>query len=272
MRHLPSFKTGSATLGVALLVGGSAAFGFGHHAHPHRPAPVHHSASPSPSSRPTTPAPVPSTPAPTPAPSQTTTAPPVTSSVMPDGVPVSEVGSLVLNDTGAQLYGAWGSGTWCGGGSVSVSGTDAVLNDAGACEDIQSPDTYGAGIYQATIYTANMSGHPAYWLTGLGAAWYTNGEIDAAEDLGGCWNVVYHADGPSNAYGPWCDVPTAGWHTVDVVRQLDGAVQVYYDGTLTDNISTTDMIDGAPAPLNIMFDTSGGNPLSVGSLTVWNVS
>jgi len=207
--------------------------------------------------------------------------PPPPPAPIPDGVPASQVGSLVLNDTGAQLYSAWSAdpvNSWCGDSGDSVSGDNLVLTAGSGCTDIGSPVAYTTGIFQATFSTSTLSGHPAFWMSGFSSvqgagAWTNYGEIDAAEaPNSGEWDIFYHAHGATNAYYQFGVSHTAGTHTVDIVRLASGECDIYWDGT---EVATfpTDMLNGVPTPLLLMFDTSGTTtPLVVSNLSIWNLS
>jgi len=214
---------------------------------------------------------------PSPSPSPTPTQP------MPLGVPADQVGALITNMTGAELYAAWHAdpvNTWCGGGHAAPAGTNAVLTGTttGGCADLGSPAAYKAGIYQATITTASLTGHPAFWMSGFSnvqgaGAWTANGEIDAAEaPNSGCWEIFYHAHGATNAYASGCLEKTAGTYTVTIVRHPDGTCDIYYQGVKEASFPT-DVANGEPTPLLVMFDTSGtATPLVINQFTVWNTT
>jgi hypothetical protein len=191
----------------------------------------------------------------------------------PDGVPTSEVGSLVTNRyVGGGLM-AWASHTlitWnCDGGSVTRSGGLADLDTNGTqwnCAGLQSLGSYNQGIFESRIYfpaapNGEVANWPAFWLSGN--PWPYRGEIDAAEGLAGCLKITYHynADGPALTapYTPaatvsHCVTTQPGWHTVTFVWRGQ-TISFYYDGKLVYTISGTFVVD---APEQIIIENTEG--------------
>lgn len=198
---------------------------------------------------------------------QATVAPPVAGA--------NYAGSLVLNETGAQLA-SWNpaSASYCTesswmvtDGSVSTnSGGDVVLTttgEPGSCVGIVSPGAYSSDVIEADVdlpalpgdsgTIANWSG---IWLTDR-TDWPDNGELDAVETVPNNgesgvtwhWGTVSSPLSISTGGAPEGTLPidgpniTPGWHVVDIVY-TKGFFAVYYDGTEYTSLSS-DIITGS---------------------------
>lgn len=191
-------------------------------------------------------------------------------------------GSLVLNDTGAQLA-TWNkTSTFCSEQSWEVPNgrvtTDAsgdvnlsVTGQPGSCVALTSPQAFSSGVIEAEIDFPAMPGNPdtiadwsSFWMTNQ-AAWPTHGELDAAEvePVDGVNDVTWHSGSAKDEFTASTDFSatklpenapnlTPGWHTVDVVY-TKGFFAVYYDGQEFTSY-TSSHITGDP--LNVFFTTS----------------
>ena len=184
-------------------------------------------------------------------------------------------GSLVLNETGAQLA-SWNpaSASYCTesswmitDGSVSTdSGDDVVLTTTGkpgSCVGIVSPGAYSSDVIEVDVDLPALPGNSGtianwsgIWLTDR-ADWPDNGELDAVETVpnNGESGVTWHwgtASSPlsiSTGGAPEGTLPidgpniTPGWHVVDIVY-TKGFFAVYYDGREYTSLSS-DIITGS---------------------------
>jgi hypothetical protein len=185
---------------------------------------------------------------------------------MPDGVPASEVGPLLMNATASDLAG-WS--TTLGGSDCTTPGTMSVSDNlldmsisgaADVCDKISSSQEFSAGtIVEARIYVpagpdGDIADWPAFWMTG--SDWPTNGEIDIAEGLGGCLSANYHygtvSDEGSVLSG--CLESQPGWYTFDVVWVGD-SLTFYYNGTEVYSESGSYIVD---APELVTIDNTEG--------------
>ena len=184
-------------------------------------------------------------------------------------------GSLVLNETGAQLA-SWNpaAASYCTesswmvtDGSVSTdSGNDVVLTTTGkpgSCVGIVSPGAYSSDVIEVDVDLPALPGNSGtianwsgIWLTDR-ADWPDNGELDAVETVpnNGESGVTWHwgtASSPlsiSTGGAPEGTLPidgpniTPGWHVVDIVY-TKGFFAVYYDGREYTSLSS-DIITGS---------------------------
>lgn len=199
-------------------------------------------------------------------------------------VAAAHAGSLVLNETGAQLA-AWDkTSTYCSQDSISTatgtvatnSSGDATLTTtgkSGSCAAIISPNAYSSGVIEARIdfpalpgKSGTIANWTSFWLTDQ-STWPVDGELDAVEaaPLTGKNAVSWHSGASSSsvyttstdglhqgklaASGPNL---TPGWHTVDVVY-TKGYFAVYYDGRQFTSY-TSSKVTGAA--LNIILSST----------------
>jgi hypothetical protein len=161
--------------------------------------------------------------------------------VRPDGVPASQVGSLVLDDSAAALWNTWNRTTSAGAdcadspGTVTLSATELDLTTNGTvgnCAETTSMATYRYGIFEARIWAQAapnglIANWPAFWL--VGHNWPVDGEIDGFEGLHGYDSASFHY-GVSNSYLTERDSAlTPGWNVVDIVWKPQ-MLAVYYNG------------------------------------------
>jgi hypothetical protein len=207
--------------------------------------------------------------------------------LMPAGVPASQVGKLIVNDTGDDLA-SWPR-LWRGtGGTMTHSNGVLDLWTSGANRNgysIISPNTYTSGIFEARIYfpgasDGKIADWPAFWLyDSSDAVSWPGSEMDLAEGLSGYLCVVYHYsdDGTPAATTPFSVTSAPGWHVVTGVwsnRRWD----VYYDGKLVKTISGSYV---ANQPLNIALSAYMGqyghlpgepSTVQVSYLRVWSLA
>jgi Glycosyl hydrolases family 16 len=231
--------------------------------------------------------------------------------VMPYGVPASEVGALVLNATASSIASGWNQnwewGADCNNdpaypaqppGQVAVDRSGnldlTITGQPDNCAQAISPQEYTFGIFEARIYLPPSTGRnsykiadwPAFWLVN-GSDWPTDGEIDVAEGMGGFDYASFHYgtspateqslstyDGSARAYGR--PIGT-GWHTVDVVWAA-GSVTIYYDGRVFTAFTGSYITQ---APMNIVLTNTEGSAglfpgtpstMQVQYVRVWNLS
>jgi hypothetical protein len=207
--------------------------------------------------------------------------------VMPEGVPVSQVGRLLVNDTGDDLA-SWSARQH--GGSIMLSNGVLDLSTSGAEANgysVISPSTYTSGIFQARIYfpgatDGKIADWPAFWLSSQwsgAVGWPGGGEMDLAEGLHGDLCVTYHyaVHGTSVSTWPFGVTSAPGWHVVTGVWS-SGRWDVYYDGKLVKAISGSYVVND---PMNIILSAYQGRPgnqpgvpstLEVSYLRVWSVA
>jgi hypothetical protein len=194
----------------------------------------------------------------------------------------SHAGSLMLNDTGAQLT-AWNeTSSFCSeqswgvpNGTVSTTGSQALLGtngQSGSCVALISPQAVSSGVIEARLDFPALPGSSntiadwtSFWLTD-GANWPNNGELDAveAEPVDGINAVSWHSGTQSNEFSASTDdffptkLPkdapdlTPGWHTVDIVY-AKGYFAVYYDGKQFTSYTSSNVTGD---PLNMFITTS----------------
>jgi Glycosyl hydrolases family 16 len=207
--------------------------------------------------------------------------------LMPVGVPASQVGKLLVNDTGVDLA------RWSGrqhGGSVTDHNGVLGLSTSGAPRNgysIISPNTYTSGIIEARIYfpggtNGKIADWPAFWLSSAwsgAVSWPDGGEMDLAEGLHGDLCVTYHygVNGRSVSTWPFGVTSAPGWHVVTGVWSA-GQWDVYYDGKLAKAISGSFVVND---PMNIILSAYQGRPgnhpgvpatLEVSYLRVWSLA
>jgi Glycosyl hydrolases family 16 len=271
-----------------------------HHQRQHHvsPSPSPSSSTPVPSSSPSSSpstaqssgsssSPAPSTPpsgssSPSPTPSPTST------QVMPTGVPASQVGKLLVNDTGDDLA-SWPRQQRGTGGTMTHSNGVLDLSTSGANANgysIISPNSYTSGIFEARVYfpgaaNGKIADWPAFWLSSAwsgAVSWPAGGEMDLAEGLGGDLCVTYHygPNGTPESTMPFSVTSAPGWHVVTGVWST-GKWDIYYDGKLVKTISGVVVND----PMNIIFTAYQGNDgnqpgspstLKVSYLRIWSLA
>jgi hypothetical protein len=189
-------------------------------------------------------------------------------------------GSLILNDTGAQLKSWNQTSSYCpetptviGDGTVGTdSSGDLTLTtnaEPGSCVALISPGTYSSNVIEAQLDFPALPGKPGtianwttFWMTN-GPGWPEDGELDGAEvEPVDATNAVTWHSGTTSApfsastttYSPVrlpVDGPnlTPGWHTVDIVY-TKGFFAVYYDGAEFTSYTSSNITGD---PLNIYF-------------------
>ena len=212
-----------------------------------------------------------------------------------------DLGTLILNDTGAQLTSWNQTANYCPGSPDIIGdgtiGTDSsgdvtltTTSTPGSCAALISPGTYTSNVIEADVDFPALPGKPgtvadwvALWLTN-GPAWPEDGELDAAEvePVNATNAVTWHSGTTSAPFSAstddidGVDLPadcgnvTPGWHTVDIVY-TKGFFAVYYDGQKFTSYTSSNVTG---SPLNIYFtivntpDTSpiqeaiGGPPIN----------
>jgi beta-glucanase (GH16 family) len=209
---------------------------------------------------------------------------------MPEGVAPSQVGKLLVNDSGDDLA-SWPRLTAYGsGGSMTHSNGVLDLSTTGANRNgysIMSPSTYTSGIFEARIYfpgasNGKIADWPAFWLSSAwsgAVSWPDGGEMDLAEGLNGTLCVTYHygVNGTPASTTSLGVTATPGWHVVTGVWSA-GRWDIYYDGKLADTISGSYVVSD---PMNIILSAYQGrlgNQPSVAStvkvsyLRVWSLA
>jgi hypothetical protein len=268
-----------------------------HHGWWHYPSPSPSSSTPvtapsSPSSRPSTTPSTGSSKSPSPAP--TASSKPVhkpahtSSHVMPMGVPASQVGKLLVNDTGDNLA-RWPRQQRGTGGTMTHSNSVLELSTSGANNNgysIISPNTYRSGIFEARLYfpgarNGKIADWPAFWLSSAwsgAVSWPDGGEMDLAEGLSGDLTVTYHYgdNGTPEFTSPFPVTSAPGWYVVTGVW-TKGRWAVYYNGKLVKTISGVVVND----PMNIILTAFEGNygnqpgqpsTLKVSYVRVWSLA
>jgi hypothetical protein len=195
--------------------------------------------------------------------------------------PLSDyLGSLIVNDTGAQLKSWNETSSYCpeatdiiGDGTIGTdSSGDVTLTTTGkpgSCAALISPGAYASDVIEADLYFPTLPGEPGtiadwttFWMTD-GPAWPVDGELDGVEvEPVDATNAVTWHSGTTSApftaststfsqvrlpvYGPNL---TPGWHTVDIVY-TKGFFAVYYDGQEFTSYTSSNVTG---SPLNIYF-------------------
>jgi hypothetical protein len=210
-----------------------------------------------------------------------------TSSTTPEAG-ASYAGSLVLNDTGAELA-AWNTtSSYCTQESWETpTGTVAadssgdldlkVTGTSGSCVSIQSPKQYSSDVIEADIDFPAYDGSKttiadwtSLWL--VGTDWPNDGELDAteAEPVSGVDATSWHSGTTSAEFTASTDgyfsttLPkdttnlTPGWHVVDIVY-TKGFMEVYYDGKEWTQYTSTNVTGD---PLNLIMSTSATSDVS----------
>jgi hypothetical protein len=277
--------------------------GVAHWGHHWSPSPSQSSSTPvtalsSPSSSPstTTPSPTssrspaPSTPTSSGPPSASPSPNPTSGQVMPTGVPASQVGKLLVNDTGDDLA-SWPRWTAYGaGGTMTHSNGVLDLSTSGANANgysIISPDSYTSGIFEARVYfpgasDGEIADWPAFWISSTpytAVAWPDGGEMDLAEGLSGTLSATYHygANGTPQQTTSFPVTSAPGWHVVTGVWTT-GRWDVYYDGKLVKTISGSYVVND---PMKILVSAYTGqyghlpgqpSTVQVSYLRVWSLA
>jgi hypothetical protein len=192
-------------------------------------------------------------------------------------------GSLVLNETGAQLTSWNQTSSFCPEQSWSIPngtiGTDSsgnatlsVTGGTGSCVAMISPGAYSSNVIEADVDFPALPGSSntiadwtSLWMTN-GAAWPEDGELDAveAQPVNGDNAVSWHSGSSSSQFVASTDdffpvkLPasapalTPGWHTVDIVY-TQGFFAVYYDGRQYTSYTSGNVTGD---PLNLYITTS----------------
>ncbi len=210
-------------------------------------------------------------------------------------------GSLLLNDSGAQLAKWDATSSYCpttpgyiANGTVGTNASgDATLTTnsiPGSCAALISPGAYSSGVIEAELDfpampggSSTMANWTGLWLTD-GPAWPTDGELDVAEvePVDGVNAVTWHSGTSASLFSTSTsgyvanDLPvdgpdlSPGWHTVDVVYTA-GFFEVYYDGqeytSYTSSNVTGDALNIYLTMINTantsdMADRIGGPPVN----------
>jgi hypothetical protein len=206
---------------------------------------------------------------------------------MPTGVPASQVGQLLVNDTGDDLA-SWPRQQRGTGGTMTHSNGVLSLSTSGANNNgysIISPKTYTSGIFEARIYfpaasDGKVADWPAFWLS---SAWANatpfpnGGEADLAEAMGGDLMVTYHYGANNSQLGSYGITSTPGWHTITGVWKT-GEWDIYYDGKLVKTLNSGVVVND---PMNVIFTQYQGNlglqpgvpaTMQVQYLRIWSVA
>lgn len=207
----------------------------------------------------------------------------------PTGVPASQVGKLLVNDTGDDLA-SWprlGRGT---GGTMTRSNGVLDLSTSGANDNgysIISPNTYSSGIFEARIFfpgasDGKIADWPAFWLSSESSAAVSSpygSELDLAEGLAGHLCVVYHYShqGAPVSTTPLPVTSAPGWHVI-TGAWTTGRWDVYYDGKLVKTISGSRVLNH---PMNMVLSAFTGqyghlpgepSTVKVSYLRVWSLA
>jgi len=208
---------------------------------------------------------------------------------MPAGVPASQVGKLLVNDTGDNLA-SWPRLTAYGaGGTMTHSNGVLYLSTSGANANgysIISPNTYTSGIFEARIYfpgasDGKIADWPAFWLSSAwsgAVSWPDGGEMDLAEGLAGDLGVAYHygINGMLRSITRFSVTSAPGWHTITGLWKA-GQWDTYYDGNLVKTITGVVVND----PMNVILSAYTGqyghlpgvpSTLEVSYLRVWSLA
>lgn len=208
--------------------------------------------------------------------------------VMPDGVPAAQVGSLLLNDSAADIWNTWDhtslAGTDCTTpGTVALAAADLDLTTSGQfgdCAEITSNSTFGYGIYEVRIWVqagpaGPIANWPAFWLSGQ--HWPVDGEIDAFEAMGGYDSASFHYGADNSSLTKQDSALKPGWNIVDVVWKPQ-LLAVYYNGQ---EFVAWDSPVITSQPMRILFDTTTGtagyttgqpSTMAVDYLRVWTIA
>ena len=208
--------------------------------------------------------------------------------VMPAGVPASQVGKLLVNDTGDNLA-SWPRQQRGTGGTMTHSNGVLYLSTSGAHANgysITSPNTYTSGIFEARIYfpgasDGKIADWPAFWLSSAwsgAVSWPDGGEMDLAEGLGGDLGVAYHygINGMLRSISRFSVTAAPGWHTITGVWKA-GEWDTYYDGSLVSAITGVVVNDPMKVILSAYQGNLGDQPgvpstLEVSNLRIWSMA
>lgn len=196
--------------------------------------------------------------APSPSPAPTT--------VTPEGIPAAEVGSLVLNDSAADIWNTWDHTSPPAGADCATFGTVALSSAGldlttdgqfGNCAKITSTAAYGYGIFEARIWVqassdGTIANWPAFYLAG--PDWPVGGEIDGFEGMGGYDSASFHYGADDAMLTEQDRALQPGWNVVDVVWEPQTLV-VYYNGQ---KFVTWDSPVITSQPMWITFDVTTG--------------
>jgi hypothetical protein len=217
-------------------------------------------------------------------PVRTGTPSPTSAQVMPQGVPTSQVGKLLLNDTGDDLA-SWPRTDYGAGGTIAHSNGVLYLTTSGANRNgysVVSADTYTSGIFESRIYFPGAShgeiaDWPAFWLSSVN--WPDGGEMDLAEGLAGTLSATYHygINGTPEESESFPVTSTPGWHVITGVWTT-GRWDVYYDGKLVQTFSASYVKND---PVNIILSAFTGqhghlpgepSTVRISYLRIWSVA
>jgi hypothetical protein len=210
--------------------------------------------------------------------------------IMPTGVPASQVGKLLVNDTGDNLA-FWPRQARGGGsGSISYSGGILSLSTSGVSGNgysIISPHTYTSGIFEARVYfpganDGKIADWPAFWLSSAwsgAVSWPDGGEMDLAEGMAGRLYVSYHygVRGVERSIKKFSPTAAPGWHTITGVWKAD-EWDVYYDGKMVKTMFGSSVRND---PMNVILSAYQGNlgnqpgqpsTLRVSYLRIWSLA
>jgi Glycosyl hydrolases family 16 len=224
----------------------------------------------------------------TPSTATSAAAAPAGTAVMPDGVPAAQVGSLVLDDSAADIWNTWDHTTLAGADcetpgtfALSSAGLDLTTNGTfGNCAKITSKTTYRYGIFEARIWAqagpnGTIANWPAFWM--VGQNWPVDGEIDGFEAMLGYDSASFHY-GADNSYFTKQDTALQpGWNIVDIVW-MPQMLAVYYNGQ---KFVEWDSPDITSEPMVVTFDSTTGtdgyttgqpSTLTIDYLRIWTAA